>query len=935
MLEPMTGDRMVGRQRELDSLRAWLELVGRGGGRLVLCGGEPGIGKTRLAQELAGLALAGGTAVAWGRCVEAEGAPAFWPWRQVLRSMDIDPDALLAARAESSEDRFRIVEDVTRELGKVAVRTGLVVILDDIHTADEPSLLVLRHLAHQIMGTRLLVFATFRHLAPGSRLPRLLPDLLRSPGVERLDLTGFGLGEVREQLSTMADVSSAALDPLTVLDVTGGNPLFVREVMRAMADGTWRPERPPRTVLDIVSARLDLLSPGCRRLVQAAAVVGRDFPLVIVAGALSEPIDSSLPPLDEAIAHGLLDRVGDTGEYRFVHALARDAVDASLTTAERTELHRRVAESLEAEFASNLSEHLADIARHWAELAPYGEGAVARTWAVRAAEDAVRRLAYEEGVRLYRAALGFDARAGSEAERGRVMIALGRAAYLSGDLQSCASAAAAAADTARSAGDFELLADAALVLEASPDAGVNAVARKLCEEALAGLGGSGNEAVRARLLAQRSHLAFYDGDQPAVESLSTEALALARASVDDGALIDALHARKEACPGPSGRPERLLLAAEMLELAQRTNSARGAMWGELWRIDALVESGRLASAEEGLAGLKAAVDRVGGPVTAWHLDRVRACIAQARGRYAEAAALGRRARERMMPVEPRPATGAYFSLQCALSAHIGVTEEAREFAVQAFEPLPRFATIARLTRAFLLLRAGLVDKAAASYQQAGPVDSWALPIFFVLPGYVYGVLVTAELGLHADLAVLVDRLQPYRGEHASGEGVMYMGPVELALGRGAAALGELDAAVDDLEASADTAGAAGAMGFMAEARYHLAEALLARNDPGDRPRADAAAQDAHRLVRALGMTEYLERTASLLSRLRGDPVGGLSRRETEVAGLVAEGLTNRQIAERLFVSERTAENHVQHILTKLGFSTRSQIAAWTVRTANE
>jgi hypothetical protein len=143
------------------------------------------------------------------------------------------------------------------------------VILDDVHRADEPSLLVLRHLSDHVAGTRLLVLATFRDVEPRSALPHVLPDLLRSPAVERLDLRGFDLTEVREQLSrtTMVDAAGEGQARAEV-DVTGGNPLFVREVVRAMADGTWRPDRPPRTVLDVVAARLDRVSAPCRWLVQ-------------------------------------------------------------------------------------------------------------------------------------------------------------------------------------------------------------------------------------------------------------------------------------------------------------------------------------------------------------------------------------------------------------------------------------------------------------------------------------------------------------------------------------------------------------------------------------------------------------------------------------------------------------------------------------------
>jgi DNA-binding CsgD family transcriptional regulator len=425
-------------------------------------------------------------------------------------------------------------------------------------------------------------------------------------------------------------------------------------------------------------------------------------------------------------------------------------------------------------------------------------------------------------------------------------------------------------------------------------------------------------------------VAFYDGEQDRVETLSADALALARASRDDRALVDALRARKEACPGPAGRAERMAIATEMLALAARTNSARTAMWGELWRIDALVEDGQIAAAAEELSALRVAVERVGGPVSAWHLDRDTAFIAQAQGRYADAVAFGRRALDRMRAVEPTPATGAYFALQAALARHLGVSEEAVAFARREFHSVPRFRTMAKLHRAYFLLGAGLEDEAAASYQQAGPIESWSLPAFFNLVGHVLAAGLVADLGRHDDLAVLLDKLEPFRGEHVVGEAVNYLGPVELTLGCGAAVLGRLDQAIEDLAAAADQVDRAGAPGFLAEARYHLATALLARDAPGDRHRAEPAARDADRLARALGMTAYLDRTAALVSHLGGAGRStSLSPREVEVARLVAEGLTNRQIAERLVISERTAQNHVQHILTKLGFTTRSQIAAWT------
>jgi hypothetical protein len=206
--------------------------------------------------------------------------------------------------------------------------------------------------------------------------------------------------------------------------------------------------------------------------------------------------------------------------------------------------------------------------------------------------------------------------------------------YLAGDLGTAGSAAVAAAGLARTAALPDLLAEAALVLELVPDLTTNGVVTALCEESLAAA--SADAALRARLMAQRSQLAFYGGDRELTDDMSGAALELARTAGDDRSLVAALRARHDAVPGPQRRRERLALAAEMLAAANRTGDARAAMWGRLWRIDALVEDGRLADAADELGPLAAAVERVGGPVSAWHRDRALRCVAQARGHFVEA-----------------------------------------------------------------------------------------------------------------------------------------------------------------------------------------------------------------------------------------------------------------------------------------------------------
>jgi len=922
--ERASGEGFVGRRRELAWLRGWVDDARTGAGRVVLLVGEPGIGKTRLAQELAGMALGADLPVAWGRCVEAEGAPAYWPWLRVLGSLDVDVEALLAGGAAAPEERFRLFDGSAQALRAAAAERSLVVIVEDLHWADEPSLLLLRHLAERLNELPLLLVVTMRDVEHSASLRRLLPDLLRAPGAERVQLRGFDLDEVGEQLGVHAALAGE------VLEATAGNPLFVREVARAIGEGTWSSDRPPRSVLEVVGARVDRLAPDAKALVQAAAIVGRYFPLPLVAAVLGRPVETCLPLVDEAVAHGIVVPAGEPGVHRFVHALTRDAVEGSMSAVERLDAHRAVADAIESLYAPDLTEHLSDLARHWLHLAPYGQGATARGWAVRAAQESVRRLAFEEGVRLYRAALAADPATLDDEERGWVLVALGRAAYLAGDLPASLEAASGAAEAARRVGDDLLLSEAALVVEPVPDPTVNLMTGHVCAEALRRLGDAEGEllGVRARLTAQQSHLAYYAGERGRTEQLSERALALARGSGDDGALVEALRARQEALPGRAGREERFALGGEMVEAAARTGNARTAMWGHLWRIEAFAESGAFSAADDELPSLRVAADRVGGPVAAWHCDRTGAGLAQAQGRYAEAAELGRRAFERMRPIEPPPAAGAYLALNIALAQHVTVTEAAADLAISPFAAPPLFRTMGRLGRANLLLRTGHRAQAAAAYAEAGPVETWTLPPFFELPGTAYGALAALDLERHADLEVLQGRLEEFRGEHSVGNAVAYLGPTELVLGRIAVALGRLDQGVEDLTAAVGSAERAGALGFAAEARYHLAVALLERGSAEDRRAALAVARECSSLVTTLGMTAYAGRVAALLS---GEDVGPLSPRESEVAELVAAGRTNRQIADALVISERTAQNHVQHILTKLGFTSRSQIAAWAAR----
>ncbi len=237
-----------------------------------------------------------------------------------------------------------------------------------------------------------------------------------------------------------------------------------------------------------------------------------------------------------------------------------------------------------------------------------------------------------------------------------------------------------------------------------------------------------------------------------------------------------------------------------------------------------------------------------------------------------------------------------------------------------------------LTVALIRLLQGDRAGAEAAYALAGPVASWTPMAAMRMASWGHGLALAIGLQRTEDIDFFLAQFEPFRGQHAAngaGSGV-YMGPVELQLGLAAAALGRLDDAIGDLQAAASICDANSARGYAVQARVELAAALARRQAPGDLDRGRAALDAAAGEAERLGMVPFTERIGRLRARLPAAVAADspLSPREIEVARLVARGLTNKQIGEALFVSERTAENHVQHILVKLGFSNRSQIAAW-------
>src|ERR1700719_26947 len=430
MNDPTTGggrrlDRpMLGRSRELDVFQTAFDhmLAGRRG--LVLISGEPGIGKTRCAEALADLAEDQGALVLWGRCREEAGAPPYWPWVQILRgyvdasSLDevrlnmgaavkdiaaLVPELLDSSHAtqltrdvatDSSPARFRTFDAIRQFFHQAAQQVPIILVLDDLHWADAPSLSLLEFLSQELLRVRLLIVATYRDGDASRKTPlqNALGGLGRDSDVERVQLGGLsqtGIGEVAERLCDLS-LSDSALK--MIYQQTDGNPLFAIELIKVIIDENagaaiaTMPARIPAGVHETIFRRLTRLSEQCNELLCAASVYGRQFTARDLAAIMDEDVQRILTVLEPAVQAGIVQADADTsGTYLFTHALIRETIYEDLPACDRLRLHGRAGDALAGVHCAHLEPALTRIAHHYHEAAPLGYADKAVAYALRAA----------------------------------------------------------------------------------------------------------------------------------------------------------------------------------------------------------------------------------------------------------------------------------------------------------------------------------------------------------------------------------------------------------------------------------------------------------------------------------------------------------------------------------------------------------------------
>jgi tetratricopeptide (TPR) repeat protein len=897
------GAVFVGRERELGELLRGLEDAVAGRGRLFLIAGEPGIGKSRLADEVAAQARASGNVVLSGRCWEAGGAPAYWPWVQSIRAYvrgtepeelrsqlgsaahdltqllpelrDLAIDAFESPALDPDAARFRLFDSVATFLSKAAEERPLVFVLEDVHAADTPSLLLLEFLTRSLPEMRALVLVTYRdvEVTKDHPLAGTLVELARSPVVRRVELRGLDSVEVRRLIEATTGVAPS--EPLVnaVFHETEGNPLFAGEIVRLLASegrlssdltGSLKPI--PKGIRDVIGRRIGHLSERCGHVLGIASVLGREFTLDVLGELSERDPDELLGILDEASGAGLVtDTPGTLGGIRFSHSLIRDTLYEELSTAHRVRLHRRAGQVLERLRGDN-PDHLAELAHHYFAASPMGEADKAIDYARRAADAAQAGLAFEEAARLYRMALQAMMIGESADDRLRIdiLLALGDALNRAGDAESARKEFLEAAGIARRRDDTEGLARAALGYGGRFSWTALRGDRlfvPLLEEALDALGEE-QTPLRVMTLARLAAGPLRDDPDPNRRwAMSEHAVAMARALEDPATLAYALEARIGSIMGPHLLAEMLALTDEVQTLAIETGDGEKVLMAHVWRLMARLYEGKMrgVSLERREIGRLAEQLRQG-PQN-WFMSCTDASLALFAGRFEEALQLSTGAYESGRLAEPY-ALFAYRVQKLWIYMERGRAQEVLE---EFLDSAMRFVVypVWRALYPFFLLTFGTREEATSALDEIlgeeRPVnEEWTL---------AEGVLADAiaEIGDLMAAESQYDALLPYADMTMGGIPDLNLGSVRRPLGNIAARLGRVDESVEHFVRAIEANDRMDARPWAARARFEFARVLLDRDGPGDREHAETLLSEAATSAHALGMRPLEEGATALVS----------------------------------------------------------------------
>ncbi|OBJ82443.1 ATP-binding protein [Mycobacterium asiaticum] len=944
------GGPLVGRAAELGAFEQAWERVEGGKRQAVFVGGEPGAGKTRLAAEVAGRLADHGVAVLVGSSTADADVP-YAPFAEALdRLLIANPSGSLAgALAEAGPQLRRLTTEVDRHLPdagsvddvnelrralfdavtgflrRLAADRPIALIFEDMHWAQVPTLAMLEHVLIGCVDVRMLVVATFRTTEPdrSEELATRMAELHRFDGVRRLDLGGLDTEAIAEFVGQTQQLRPPSARTAAVLlrDKTGGNPFFLTELcnhleIRGGLAKLNAHQSVPASIGDVIARRLGGLGVSVRNVIEQAAVLGEAFDLPAVIATSETDLTATLAAVDAAEAVGLVRAVpGSDGEFAFVHALTREAVLEGMAASRQRIMHARAAEALEGRADISLIPRLAN---HYLLAHVLGYHAKALHYSRRAAQLAEQSLAYEDAAKWFERAASLPEL--SPEDRARLNLGAATNHVRAGDF----ARGRAIYERTTAMDDPLIRLEAAIGYEdASWRPGLaDSKAADLLASALEVCGLGTQDPLCVRALASFGRALAFAGEAARAREVGSWAIDRARDVGDPAAVLHALHASLWHGLSPEMSDVQLERTAEVLDGVQSLRDYVALGSSSHFRALVSYVVGRPDDLAASSAELHRAIQACGQPFFGF----ISACVKQAltylRGDFAGAERWADIALQTGNTFGADGTEGSYgvqmFMIRREtgdLKRFAGFVDGSETFAGRWVPGLLALYTELGCERGMTRALNHLLNRNLGDHTEQA---QWPMELVFMLEAAL-------ELGNREAVHALRPYVARYAGKNlAAGQFVALFGSADRYLARIAALNGDADAAERHFAAALEMDRRMGAAVHVAET---LARHALFAASGGCTDQARRLAEQAREVASPIGQSRVLDLVDPLLTSVPQGP-DGLSDREIEVLRLLAEGLSNRAIGERLFISTNTAANHVRSILIKTGAANRTQAAMY-------
>jgi len=951
---------MVGRTTEFSAIDRALEAAESGQGRVIAVTGDAGMGKTRLLTELASRAASQDKAVLWSQMIELSGAPPYFLWMPVLRSCvnqldrdelttqlgDILPDLAVilpelnqhfglsspAPASSSGRQPYQLFDAVSRLFLHRAGQQPLVLLLDNLQLADQSSLALLRYFCQQTANFPVLVVVACRVSELGLKDPvrSTLRSLAQGQSFTKISLNGITQDEVAELLRQHLGY----LPPENVVDSvheqSGGNPLFVTEVGAMLAQQA--PESPlpgagfhyrvPESLNEVISARLESLPESTSKLLGVAAVIGREFDVAVLAAISEKTTERTADLLRPAETEGLITSLGPN-RFRFHHVLFREVLYGEHSTVARASWHLKAGQHLEQLYRNNKSVRLSQLAHHFFEASPAGDPGKAADYCRQAAESAIAGRAYSEATGLYERALQvleFETKPNSEL-RFDVLVAMGKAQYQSGQLNSATQNLLRAALLAHHSHWWSRLGEALIAFQhLCQQSGLrHVVSVPLHKIALKQLP---NDAVklRARVYTSLAN-AYRMGAEPELAAETfRRGVSLARKCDDPAVLLNSL--RKGAWVvgrKPEGVWDGLVIAQEALQLAKQlgdTGAVLDALTDLAFQFSHLGQTNELEQCLSELGELAERERLV--HFQAMH-NGFETAIAILRGQWTQALNGAKSGLDLTPPQGVFGIEGRYaFQMFAIKKAQGSLGEIAGR--VQQFMEQSQDANAWLPGQVLLQVELGQNSKARAALDRLGNPGELPQDDLHGI-ALIYLAEACARLRDIPRCKILFELLLPYRGLNANLGGTVMLGAVSGFLAVLAGIIKDNRQARRLYEEAIEMNTEMQAFPALAHAQVGLARHLLGSDKADDHAKARSLLSQARSIAQTHKLRPELDAVANAGELAGADE---LTRREIDVLKLVADGRSNRQIAEKLFISQSTVATHIRHIFRKIGAKNRTE-----------